>query len=100
MPIEADNLRIAHERDGLVVGVISTDGVLRTRLEIDTFIKDVPMTNLYLLALQELKALDWRDRFSFFQIAGRTLHFSQNKNRSYFHRYTWKTLHTLGQGQS
>jgi hypothetical protein len=39
----------------LTLGVTNPDGSLRTRLEIDMFVKNVAMTNLYLLALRELK---------------------------------------------
>ena len=42
------------------------------RLEIDEFIKDKDMANLYILTLTNLQKMDsWRDPFSYFQIAGR-----------------------------
>lgn len=55
----------------MTVGVIPTNGALRTRLEIDEFIKQKDLANLYILALINLQKMDsWRDRFSWFQIAG------------------------------
>jgi hypothetical protein len=70
MAVDVNSLRHAHEH-GLTVGVIHTNGALRTRLEIDEFIKDKDMANLYILALINLqKLVSWRDKFSWFQIAG------------------------------
>ena len=70
MAIDVSSLRHAHER-GLTVGVIHTNGALRTRLEIDEFIKEKDMANLYILALINLQKTDsWMDKFSYFQIAG------------------------------
>jgi tyrosinase len=71
MAVNFDRLRRAHE-DGLTVGVIHANGALRTRLEIDEFIKEKDMANLYILALINLQKMDsWRDKFSYFQIAGK-----------------------------
>jgi hypothetical protein len=70
MAVHVSNLRPAHE-DGLTAGVIHDNGTLRTRLEIDEFIKRKEMANLYILALHDLQKVDtWKERFSYFQIAG------------------------------
>ena len=70
MSVNIDRLRKAHAQ-GLTVGVRHENGALRTRLEIDDFIKKKDMFNLYLLALVDLQKYDnWKDRFSYFQIAG------------------------------
>ena len=80
MAVDVQSLRHAHEH-GLTVGVISTNGALRTRLEIDEFIKDKDMANLYILALINLQKMDsWRDRFSYFQIAGKRLQDRKDAN--------------------
>ena len=65
-----ENLQESHAH-GLTVGVVPENGVLRTRLEIDELIKRKEMFNLYLLALIDLQKYDsWKERFSYFQIAG------------------------------
>ena len=70
MAVHVNNLRPAHE-DGLTAGVVHDNGALRTRLEIDEFIKRKEMANLYILALHDLQKVDtWKERFSYFQIAG------------------------------
>ena len=70
MAVDIQSLRHAHDR-GLTVGVISAEGRPRVRREIDEFVKDVDVANLYLLALKELQKPEvWKDRYSFFQIAG------------------------------
>lgn len=71
MALDIDGLRQAHA-DGLTVGVVHSNGALRTRLEIDEFIKHKDMANLYILALINLQKSDsWKDRFSYFQLAGK-----------------------------
>jgi hypothetical protein len=70
MAVHVSNLLPAHE-DGLTAGVVHDNGALRTRLEIDDFIKKKEMANLYILALHDLQRVDtWKERFSYFQIAG------------------------------
>jgi hypothetical protein len=71
MTIHVNSLLPAHE-DGLTAGVVHDNGALRTRLEIDDFIKRKEIANLYILALHELQKVDtWKERFSYFQIAGK-----------------------------
>jgi hypothetical protein len=71
MALDIDDLQQAHA-DGLTVGVVHNNGALRTRLEIDEFIKEKDMANLYVLALINLQKSDsWKDRFSYFQMAGK-----------------------------
>ncbi|OCL11103.1 Di-copper centre-containing protein [Glonium stellatum] len=60
----------AQQAQGLTVGVVPLDGSVQPRLEIDDFIQDSDLANLYLLALQELMQQDWKKPFSYFQIAG------------------------------
>jgi tyrosinase len=73
MAVDIKGLQQAHE-DGLTAGVVHANGALRTRLEIDEFIKQKDMANLYILALINLQKMEsWRDRFSWFQIAGEHL---------------------------
>jgi hypothetical protein len=70
MAVDIKSLQQAHEH-GLTMGVVPSNGALRTRLEIDDFIKQKDMANLYILALINLQKMDsWRDRFSWFQMAG------------------------------
>jgi hypothetical protein len=70
MSIDFDELARAQE-NGLTVGVVLPNGSLRIRKEIDEFIKDVDVTNLYLLALIDLQRPGrWADTFSYFQLAG------------------------------
>jgi hypothetical protein len=77
MALDIDDLQQAHA-DGLTVGVVHSNGALRTRLEIDEFIKQKDMANLYVLALINLQKSDsWKDRFSYFQMAGKR---SQDRN--------------------
>jgi hypothetical protein len=74
MAVDVKGLQHAHEH-GLTVGVVPSNGALRTRLEIDEFIKEKDMANLYILALINLQKMEsWTDRFSYFQIAGKRLH--------------------------
>ena len=73
MAVHIKSLQQAHE-DGLTAGVVHANGALRTRLEIDEFIKQKDMANLYILALISLQKLEsWKDRFSWFQMAGELL---------------------------
>jgi tyrosinase len=58
---------------GLTVGVVAKDRSLRTRLELDDFIQDRDVANLYFLALKDFMEEPWngpQSAFSFFQIAG------------------------------
>jgi hypothetical protein len=56
---------------GYVVGLKSSKVV--PRLEIDEFILDKEVLNLFLLAIIELQAKDYSDPWSWFQIAGNTM---------------------------
>ena len=67
--IEVDQIRRA-QAEGLICGVIPRNGQLRERKEIDDIIDRVDMTNIFMTALDGLMREDWRDPFSFFQIAG------------------------------
>jgi hypothetical protein len=58
------------QRQGLIKGLGSL-GPPQIRLEIDEFIQDVDMTNLFLLAMIEImKDGVWQDPFSWFQMGG------------------------------
>lgn len=54
--------------DGYVVGL--QDGDIRPRLEIDDFVLDKDVLNLFLIALINLQRKDYRDPWSWFQISG------------------------------
>ncbi len=96
MSININGLREAHGQ-GLTVGVRHENGALRTRLEIDDFIKKKDMFNLYLLALIDLQKYDnWKDRFSYFQIAGIVRPEESTEHPADSSRYTWKALRTMG----
>ena len=70
MVVNVDQLQYGQDQ-GLTVGVVSSDGVPRERKEIDDFVKDTDLLNLYLLALIDLqRTARWEDAFSYFQIAG------------------------------
>jgi len=70
MAVNIESLTQAHG-SGPTVGVKLTDGKLRVRQEIDDFIRDPELANLYILALLQLQKHDsWKDRFLYFQIAG------------------------------
>ena len=58
------------QAQGSTVGVVPPDGSVQPRLEIDDFIQDVDLVNLYLLALQELMQQDRKMPFPYFQSAG------------------------------
>lgn len=70
MSVDLDELK-ALQQEGLTVGVVPPDGSLRTRLEIDDFIQDNDLTNLFIISLGLLMNEPWTtDRpFSYFQIA-------------------------------
>lgn len=90
MAVDVKSLQQAHEH-GLTVGVVPSNGALRTRLEIDDFIKQKDMANLYILALINLQKMDsWRDRFSWFQIAGER---SQDRSNAANIRLTSAGIH-------
>jgi hypothetical protein len=55
---------------GYVLGLQS--GKIEPRLEIDEFILDKDVLNLFLLAIIELQSKDYTDSWSWFQIAGDT----------------------------
>lgn len=60
------------QRQGLIKGLGSL-GPPQLRLEIDEFIQDVDMTNLYLLAMIEImKDGVSQDPFSWFQMGGKS----------------------------
>ncbi|KAK5277222.1 hypothetical protein LTR40_010650, partial [Exophiala xenobiotica] len=83
MTVNVDYIEESIKR-GITVGVIPSGGAIRTRKEIDEFIKDTDCFNLYLLALIDLQRLPgareeeyfgtrrpkWDAAFSYFQIAG------------------------------
>ena len=70
MVVNIDQLQYAQDQ-GFTIGVVSTDGASRERKEIDDFVKDTDVLNLYLLALIDLqRTARWEDHFSYFQIAG------------------------------
>ena len=70
MAVNVDKLRNSQVA-GLTVGVVPEDGNTKLRLELDDFIQDADVANLYFLALIELmKPGVWEDPFSWFQIAG------------------------------
>ena len=70
MVVNIDQLQDAQDL-GLTVGVVSSDGVPRARKEIDEFVKDTDVLNLYLLALIDLQRTSrWEDTFAYFAIAG------------------------------
>jgi Common central domain of tyrosinase len=67
--IDVPDLR-RKQLEGLTSGVRLHNGKLRVRREIDDFIKDNDVTNIFMLGLDDLMKTDWRDPFSYFQIAG------------------------------
>ena len=54
--------------NGYVVGL--QDGNVQSRLEIDEFVLDRDVLNLFLIALINLQQKDYRDPWSWFQISG------------------------------
>ena len=57
-------------KQGYVLGIQS--GKTEPRLEIDEFVLDKEVLNLFLLAVIELQLKDYTDSWSWFQIAGDT----------------------------
>jgi tyrosinase len=70
MAVDTDKLR-ADQKRGLVVGVVPTDGSQELRLEIDDFLADKDLANLYFLALEAFMSKDiYEDPFSYYEISG------------------------------
>ena len=71
MAVNVEELR-ALQQEGLTVGVVPTNGSLRTRLEIDDFIRDNDLTNLFIISLGLLMNEPWTTDhpFSYFQMCG------------------------------
>lgn len=70
MPVDVNALRTAQGK-GLTVGVISKTDDRPLRLEIDDFIQDVELANLYFLALEAFMSRRISDDpFSYYEISG------------------------------
>lgn len=71
MAVNIEELK-ALQKEGLTAGVVAPDGSLRTRLEIDDFVRDDDVTNLFIISLSLLMSEPWTAAhpFSYFQLAG------------------------------
>lgn len=70
MSVDIDALKAAQAK-GLTVGVVPKSGPPAVRLEIDDFIQDVELANLYFLALEAfMKDEIYQQPFSYYQISG------------------------------
>jgi copper homeostasis protein CutC len=70
MTVDVQAVRNA-QAQGIIKGLAAADGTIHVRLELDEFIQDVDMTNLYLLAMIDLMQDNkWQDAFSWFQMGG------------------------------
>lgn len=62
---------LAAQNQGLTVGAVPPAGKTAIRLEIDDFIQDADLTNLYFLALEEFMANKaWQQPFGYYEISG------------------------------
>jgi tyrosinase len=70
MSVDVDALKAAQAK-GLTVGVIPKSGQPALRLEIDDFIQDEKLANLYFLALEAFMQNDiYKQPFSYYEISG------------------------------
>lgn len=70
MAVDVSALRAAQAR-GLTLGVVSKSGDRPLRLEIDDFIQDVELANLYFLTLEAFMAKGIAESpFSYYEISG------------------------------
>jgi hypothetical protein len=70
MSVDTVALQAAKDK-GLTVGVIPTDGSQALRLEIDDFLADADLANLYFLALEAFMKDDISSQpFSYYEISG------------------------------
>jgi tyrosinase len=70
MSVDINTLKDAQAK-GLTVGVVPKSGQTALRLEIDDFIVDKELANLYFLALEAFMANDiYKQAFSYYEISG------------------------------
>lgn len=70
MSVDIDALR-QKQAQGLTVGVVPTSDPPALRLEIDDFIQDTELANLYFLACEAYAAKPiYKDPFSYYEISG------------------------------
>jgi tyrosinase len=70
MSVDVDALKAA-QAQGLTVGVVPKSGPPALRLEIDDFLLDEDLANLYFLALEAFMSVDiYTQPFSYYEISG------------------------------